>query len=125
MKAGTVTFLAVVGVGVAVATAGVLISAPTAPAQAGRQGTVVEPSEKPFVEGPIHSVAYEQEGGKLGGFTRVNDPGAVPGGNGSWNDRRYGKLYREYLIVTKPDQQGWGVLVIPSGRLRSVHFAED
>jgi hypothetical protein len=77
------------------------------------------------MEGPIHSLGYEQDNGKLGGFTRVDNAQAVPGGNGSWNERRHGRLYRDYIVVTKPGEKGWGALVIPASRIRSLHFAEE
>ncbi len=45
-------------------------------------------------EGVVYSVEYQTEGGRTGGFTRLNEPKAVPGGNGSWNVDAYGKLTR-------------------------------
>jgi hypothetical protein len=121
-----VAFLVVAAAGLgAVATAVILNSATTAAAQADRNAAVVEPSERPLLEGPIHYAVYERENGKIGGFTRINDAKAVPGGNGSWNDHCYGKLYREYLIVTKPSNKNWGVLVLPANRLHEVHFAQE
>jgi hypothetical protein len=120
----TVLIVAVAGLGAAT-TAVVLNSTAWAFAPATPKGAVVEPSEKPLLEGPILYAAYDQENGKVGGFTRADNPKAVPGGNGSWNEQRYGKLYRDYLVVTHPAKKNWGVLVIPAGRLREVHFADE
>jgi hypothetical protein len=97
---------------------------PAAQAQ-GEARQLTLPSEKPLMEGPIHSLGYEQDNGKLGGFTRVDNAQAVPGGNGSWNERRHGKLYRDYIVVTKPGEKGWGALIIPASRIRSLHFSEE
>lgn len=81
-------------------------------------------SEGPIQQGNLLYVEYEVAEGRNGGFTSVDNPDAVPGGNGSWNDKRYGVLYDEYLVVTKPEENNWGVLVIPSHRLVTVHFQE-
>lgn len=115
-------FVAIGGLGVAAAA--VLLNSAT-PVLAQAKTAVIEPTEKPLMEGPIHYVAFEQESGRTAGFTRVDDPKAVPGGNGSWNERRYGKLYRDYLVVTKPADKSWGVLVLPASRLQAVHFAQE
>ena len=126
MNTRTATFLVLAGVVLgAAATAGLLNWGTTARAEADPKAVVVLPSEKPIMEGPLHSVAYEQDDGKIGGFTRANNPQAVPGGNGSWNEHRYGRLYRDHLVVTKPSEPKWGALVIPASRVRSLHFGEE
>ena len=80
--------------------------------------------EQPRVEGVIYSVEYQYKNG-TGGFTRVNDSKAVPGGNGSWNVDAYGKLYLDFLVITRPDKSdGDGPEVIPTHRLISVHFGD-
>ena len=107
------------------ATTALLLGGPVAHAQGDAKGQLVLPMERPIMEGPIHSLGYEQDNGKLGGFTRVDNAQAVPGGNGSWNERRHGRLYRDYIVVTKPGEKGWGALIIPAGRIRSLHFAEE
>src|SRR5215212_9285477 len=105
MNTRTATFLVLAGVGLgAAATAGFLNWGTAARADADPKAVVVLPPEKPIMEGPLHSAAYEQDDGKVGGFTRADNPQAVPGGNGSWNERRYGRLYRDYLVVTKPSE---------------------
>lgn len=80
---------------------------------------------KPLMEGPIHFAAYDVGNGKLGGFVRIDNPEAVPGGNGTWNVDRYGKLYRDYLVVTDLSNERWGVQVIPTSRIYEIHFSED
>ena len=75
-------------------------------------------------EGVIWTVEDKLEGGKTGGFTRINDSRAVPGGNGSWNVDAYGKLTRDYLFITHPQQKDAGVEVIPSHRLVSLRFGD-
>ncbi|GDY19284.1 hypothetical protein LBMAG56_06290 [Verrucomicrobiota bacterium] len=75
-------------------------------------------------EGVIWTVEYKLENGKTGGFTRINDSRAVPGGNGSWNVDAYGKLTRDYLIITHPQRKDAGVEVIPANRLVSIRFGD-
>ena len=45
--------------------------------------------EQPRAEGVIFAVEYQQGTG-TGGFTRLNNSKAVPGGDGSWNVDAYG-----------------------------------
>jgi hypothetical protein len=75
-------------------------------------------------EGVLFSVEYQTAGGGSGGFTRSNNSKAVPGGNGSWNVDAYGKLTREFLIVTRPQSPDFGPEVIPVHRLVSVQFGD-
>jgi hypothetical protein len=75
-------------------------------------------------EGVIFSVEYQMEGGRTGGFTRLNEPKAVPGGNGSWNVDAHGRLTREFLIITRPQRSDLGSQVIPAHRLVSVQFGD-
>lgn len=75
-------------------------------------------------EGVIFSVEYQMEGGRTGGFTRLNESKAVPGGNGSWNVDAHGRLTSEFLIVTRLRQRDLGPLVIPARRLVSVQFGD-
>jgi hypothetical protein len=83
-------------------------------------------SNKPdtVAEGVIFSVEYQMEGGRSGGFTRLNEPKAVPGGNGSWNVDAYGRLTREFLVITRPQRRELGPQVIPAHRLVSVQFGD-
>jgi hypothetical protein len=55
-------------------------------------------------EGTIYSVAYRTEDGHVEGFTRLNESRAAPGGNGSWNVDAHGRLTRDYLFITRPQQ---------------------
>jgi hypothetical protein len=75
-------------------------------------------------EGIIFFVEYQMEGGGTGGFTRVNDAKAVPGGNGSWNVDAHGKLTREFLLITRPQSRDLGPEVIPVHRLVRVQFGD-
>jgi hypothetical protein len=75
-------------------------------------------------EGVIYSVEYQVEGGRTGGFTRVNNSKAVPGGNGSWNVDAYGKPTRDFLIITRPPALHLGPEVIPVSRLVRVQFGD-
>lgn len=79
--------------------------------------------ERAQVEGVIFSVEFQQGSG-TGGFTRLNNSKAVPGGNGSWNVDAYGKLYRDFLVISFPDKKDLGPQVIPLGRLLSVQFGD-
>jgi len=80
--------------------------------------------EQPRAEGVIFAVEYQQGNG-TGGFTRLNSAKAVPGGNGSWNVDAYGKLYRDFLVITFPNKKdGLGPEVIPTHRLVSVRFGD-
>jgi hypothetical protein len=123
-RRATVLVLAGVGLGV-LATVGFLNRGTAARAGADPKAAVVLPSEKPIMEGPLQSAAYEREDGKIGGCTRADNPQAVLGGSGSWNEYRYGRLYRDHLDVTRPSDPKWGALVIPASRGRSLHFAEE
>jgi hypothetical protein len=80
--------------------------------------------ERPRAEGVLFAVEYQQGSG-TGGFTRLNNSKAVPGGNGSWNVDAYGKLYRDFLVITFPNKQdGTGPEVIPTHRLLSIRFGD-
>lgn len=82
-----------------------------------------KPTEEPVVaEGVLLSVEYRLEDGKTGGFTRLNSIHAVPGGNGSWNVDAYGRLTRDFLIITRPQRKDLGPQVIPANRLVNVQF---
>ena len=59
------------------------------------------------------------------GYTRANNSKAVPGGNGSWNVDAYGKLYRDFLVITFPNKpDGTGPEIIPTHRLLSIRFGD-
>jgi hypothetical protein len=85
------------------------------------------PSNTPssiVAEGIIYSVEYQLEGGRTGGFTRANNAKAVPGGNGSWNVDAYGKLTRDFLLITRPKHSDLGPEVIPAHRLINIQFGD-
>ena len=75
-------------------------------------------------EGVIFYVKYQLEDGKTGGLTRLNMPQAVPGGNGDFNVDAYGRLTRDFLIITYPQQKDMGPRVIPTNRLMSIRFGD-
>lgn len=77
-----------------------------------------------IAEGVICYVQYEMEDGRTSGFTRINSHKSVPGGNGSWNIDAYGRLTRDYLIITRPQRKDLGPRVIPSRRLLDVQFGD-
>ena len=80
--------------------------------------------DRPRAEGIIYSVEYQQGNG-TGGYTRVNNSKAVPGGNGSWNVDAYGKLYRDFLVITFPNKpDGTEPEIIPTHRLLSIRFGD-
>lgn len=81
-------------------------------------------SSDTVAEGVIFSVEYQMEGGRTGGFTRLNEPKAVPSGNGSWNIDAYGRLTREFLFITRPQRSDLGPQVIPVHRLLNVQFGD-
>ena len=81
--------------------------------------------ENPIVaEGVLFSVEYRLEDGRTGGFTRLNISSAVPGRNGSWNVDAYGRLTRDFLIITQPQRSGLGPRVIPAHRLVDIQFGD-
>jgi hypothetical protein len=49
---------------------------------------------------------------------------AVPGGTGSWNVDAYGKLTRDFLIITRPQHPDLGPEVIPAHRLSNLQFGD-
>jgi hypothetical protein len=75
-------------------------------------------------EGVIFSLEYQMEGGRSGGFTRLNESKAVPGRNGSWNVDAYGRLTREFLLITRPQRPDLGAQIIPTHRLVNVQFGD-
>jgi hypothetical protein len=75
-------------------------------------------------EGVIFSVEYQMEGGRTGGFTRLNESKSVPGGNGSWNVDAHGRLTREFLIITRPQRTDLGPEIIPAHRLVRIQFGD-
>lgn len=77
-----------------------------------------------IAEGTIFSVEFEKEGGGTKGFTRINNQIMVPGGSGSWNVDAYGRLTRDFLIITRPQQKDLGPQVVPIDRLVSIQFGD-
>lgn len=75
-------------------------------------------------EGVIFSVEFQLPGGGTEGFTRVNDARCVPGSSGTWNVDAYGRLTREFLIITRPQKPELGPLVIPASRLVNIQFGD-
>jgi hypothetical protein len=99
---------------------GLLIAAPLALVGCAPSGN----SSGAVAEGVIFSVEYQMETGRTGGFTRLNEPKAVPGGNGSWNVDARGRLTPDFLVITRPQRTDLGPLVIPAHRLVSVQFGD-
>ena len=79
-------------------------------------------SNETVAEGVIYYVEYTLPGGGTGGFTRLNMAEAVPGGTGSWNVDAYGRLTRDFLLVTRPQQPDLGEQVIPVERIVKIQF---
>jgi hypothetical protein len=78
-----------------------------------------------IAEGILYSVEYRLEGGGTGGFTRTHHMQLVPGGNGSPNVDAYGKLTRDFLLITRqPQSPDFGPEVIPVHRLIRVQFGD-
>jgi hypothetical protein len=75
-------------------------------------------------EGVIWSVEFQKPGGGTEGITRMNGSFAVPGGNGSWNVDAYGRLTREFLIITFPQHPEMGPEVVPVSRLVNIKFGD-
>ena len=75
-------------------------------------------------EGVILSLEYKQGDDKPGGFTRMNLAAAVPGGDGSWNVDAYGRLTRDYLIITRLQRKDLEPEVIPASRIVSIQFGD-
>jgi hypothetical protein len=80
--------------------------------------------EPVIAEGTLLYVKYDYGDGKVGGFTRVDNAQAVPGGNGSWNVDARGKLTSKFLVITYPSQKELGPHVIPAERLFEVQFVD-
>lgn len=93
--------------------------------QAGTVDAKPDPTSDTVAEGAIFSVDYVEGDGRPTGLTRVNDPKAIPGGNGSWNVDAYGRLTRDFLFITKPQQPEYSLQVIPVARLVNVTFSSD
>lgn len=77
-----------------------------------------------IAEGTILSVEFKKDGGGTKGFTRINNQIMVPGGNGSWNVDAYGRLTRDFLIITRPQQKDLGPQVVPVAQLVSIQFGD-
>lgn len=77
-----------------------------------------------IAEGAIFSVEFKKDGGGSEGFTRVNNQIMAPGGNGSWNVDAYGRLTRDFLIITRPQERDLGPQVVPIDRLVSIQFGD-
>jgi len=75
-------------------------------------------------EGVLFSVEHRLEDGRTGGFTRLNISTAVPGRNGSWNVDAYGRLTRDFLIITRPQRPELGPRAIPTHRLVDIQFGD-
>lgn len=84
----------------------------------------VENDSNIIAEGTIYYVEYQMSDGRTGGFTRVNHSAMVPGGNGSWNVAAYGRLTRDFLIITYPQKNDLGPRVIPTHRLLDIQFGD-
>ncbi len=81
-------------------------------------------AEKPVEEGVIYAVQYDIGNGQTEGFTRLNDPKAVPGGNGRWNIDARGKLYHDLLMIRFAHTPELGFQAIPLQRLYFVQFGD-
>jgi hypothetical protein len=81
-------------------------------------------AEKPVEAGVIYAVQYEIGNGRTEGFTRLNDPKAVPSGNGRWNIDARGKLYRDFLMIRFAGAPNLGYQAIPIQRLFFVQFGD-
>ncbi len=79
-------------------------------------------SGKPVEEGVIYAIQYDVGNGRTEGFTRLNDPKAVPGGNGRWNVDARGKLYHDFLLIRFANTPDLGYQAIPVQRLYFVQF---
>jgi len=77
-----------------------------------------------IAEGTIFSAEFQKEGGGTEGFTRINNAASVPGRNGSWNVDAYGRLTRDFLIITRPQRKDLGPQVIPAKRIVSIQFGD-
>ena len=80
--------------------------------------------EKPVEEGIIYAVQYEIGAGQTEGFTRLNDPKAVPGGNGKSSIDARGKLYHDFLLIRFANSPDLGYQAIPIRRLYFVQFGD-
>ena len=90
----------------------------------GNQSTAKSSGDPVIAEGALLYVKYDYGDGKIGGFTRVDNAQAVPGGNGSWNVDARGKLTSKFLVITYPSQKELGPHVIPADRLYEVQFVD-
>jgi hypothetical protein len=74
-------------------------------------------------EGNVSFAMFRDVDGKTSGWTAIDSAKAVPGGNGRWNEHRYAKLYDNFLVVTKPSDEDFGQLIIPTNQLLQIQFA--
>jgi hypothetical protein len=72
----------------------------------------------------IFSVTYLWKDGRTRGFTRLNEQKAVEAHEGSWNVDARGRLTRDYLFITRPQQPDLGPEVIPASRLLHIQFGD-
>jgi hypothetical protein len=83
---------------------------------------IVSASSDTVASGVIFAVEYEIGDGRTGGFTRVDQSAAVPGGNGSWNVDATGKLTRDWLLIERRGMSHPVIEIIPARRLVKVQF---
>jgi hypothetical protein len=75
-------------------------------------------------EGIILNVEYKLEDGKISGFTRKDNYDTMPSGTGNWNIDAYGKLTRDFLVITFPQKRELGPKIIPASRLIEIQFGD-
>ncbi len=80
--------------------------------------------ERPIVEGPIVSLVYVGANGQfIGAPVDLNAAlGVNPNDDAA---DRYGRLFRDYLVVSNPRQRDAGVRVVPSNRIVQLTFADE
>jgi hypothetical protein len=54
----------------------------------------------------------------------MNLAAAVPNHSGSWNVDAYGRLTREFLIITRPQDKEAGSQIVPVHRLVYIEFGD-
>src|SRR5688572_8580869 len=80
--------------------------------------------DRPIAEGPIQFAEFRRHDGSTEGFTRVNMQQAVPSGNGSWNIKATGKLYKDFVLIYYTDRKELGPEVVPTSRLVRIQFLD-
>jgi hypothetical protein len=87
-----------------------------------RGGFVGLSGREPLIEGHVSSVYYHTTGTEAMAYALARH---VPGGNGNPRTHLFARLYDNYLVLTNPEQEDWGPLVVPADKLIELRFTTE